>query len=334
MMSLLYASIVVVVLTCVEGTGRLQQSGLGVTESSRSLSKGRRRWIETLSWSPSAFLYHNFLTQEETENIVSIARPLMKRSTVVGFQGQAEENSIRTSYGTFISRLHDPIITDIEKRIASWTHLNISHQEDMQVLRYGVGQEYKSHFDSIAESSPRSATVILYLNDVDQGGETAFPDSNEWSTIPVDNQVLSKCAKGSVAVKPKHGDALLFFSLKSDLTMDDAALHRGCPVIKGVKWTATKWIHTAPFRPELLGQELVLPRFPDQCENYDEQCDEWSDAGECKNNPMFMIGDSFTLGSCRLACGECEVCRKGDDACMSRNREKAGFLPMIDDGTF
>ena len=75
----------------------------------------------------------------------------MKRSTVVGFQGQAEENSIRTSYGTFISRLHDPIITDIEKRIASWTHLNISHQEDMQVLRYGVGQEYKSHFDSIAE---------------------------------------------------------------------------------------------------------------------------------------------------------------------------------------
>jgi len=257
---------------------------------------------------------------------------MMKRSTVVGFQGQNEENSIRTSYGTFISRLHDPVITDIEERIATWTHLNVSHQEDMQVLRYGVGQEYQAHFDSLVETSPRLATVILYLNDVAQGGETAFPESDAWSTRPVNDEVLSKCAKGSVAVKPKRGDALLFFSLNSDQTMDDASLHAGCPVIEGVKWTATKWIHTAPFRPESLGEELVLPRFPDECANYDEECDAWSEAGECKNNPKFMLGDAFSVGSCRLACGECEVCRKGDDTCTSRNREKAGFLPILDDG--
>ena len=49
--------------------------------------------------------------------------------------------------------------------------------------------------------------------------------------------------------------ALLFFSLNLDGSSDDAALHTGCPILQGVKWTATKWIHTKPFRPELFGQE-------------------------------------------------------------------------------
>ena len=30
-------------------------------------------------------------------------------------------------------RLQDPVISDIEQRLATWTMLNISHQEDMQV---------------------------------------------------------------------------------------------------------------------------------------------------------------------------------------------------------
>ena len=38
------------------------------------------------------------------------------------------------------------------------------------------------------------------------------------------------------AVKPRKGDALLFWSLKPDhTTKDDASLHGGCPVLKGEK---------------------------------------------------------------------------------------------------
>lgn len=37
------------------------------------------------------------------------------------------------------------------------------------------------------------------------------------------------------------GDALLFYNLKPDGTQDVSSLHTGCPVLKGVKWTATKW---------------------------------------------------------------------------------------------
>lgn len=52
--------------------------------------------------------------------------------------------------------------------------------------------------------------------------------------------------------------ALLFYSLNLDGSNDQASLHTGCPIIQGVKWTATKWIHTKPFRPESLGQDAEV----------------------------------------------------------------------------
>jgi prolyl 4-hydroxylase len=48
-----------------------------------------------------------------------------------------------------------------------------------------------------------------------------------------------------------QGDALLFWSMRPDAQEEDpASMHTGCPVTKGVKWTATKWIHAKPFRRE------------------------------------------------------------------------------------
>ena len=35
----------------------------------------------------------------------------------------------------------------VEERIAKWVLLPVSHQESMQVLRYGPGQQYRPHWD-------------------------------------------------------------------------------------------------------------------------------------------------------------------------------------------
>lgn len=215
---------------------------------------------------------------------------------------------IRTSYGTFLARYETPMIGAIQERVAQWTKLNVSHQEDMQVLRYGIGQKYGAHYDSLGDDTPRVATVLLYLRDVEEGGETAFPMDSEWldESLPKRMGPFSECTKGSVAVKPKKGDALLFYSLKVDGTMDGASLHTGCPVIKGVKWTSTIWIHPAKFRPSMLGQPIRNSNVvPEECEDHEGLCVEWAAAGECKLNPSFMVGNSFTLGSCRLSCGQC-----------------------------
>uniref|UniRef100_A0A452YKB9 Prolyl 4-hydroxylase alpha subunit domain-containing protein n=1 Tax=Aegilops tauschii subsp. strangulata TaxID=200361 RepID=A0A452YKB9_AEGTS len=40
-------------------------------------------WTEVLSWEPRAFIYHNFLSKEECQYLISLAKPHMKKSTVV-----------------------------------------------------------------------------------------------------------------------------------------------------------------------------------------------------------------------------------------------------------
>ena len=42
--------------------------------------------------------------------------------------------------------------------------------------------------------------------------------------------------------QPRKGDALLFWSMHPNGTMDKHSLHGGCPVKKGEKWVMTKWI--------------------------------------------------------------------------------------------
>lgn len=114
----------------------------------------------------------------------------------------------------------------------------------MQILRYEHGQKYGAHYDSLG----RVCTVLVFLSTPEEGGETAFPkttDSDWADPAQLESTAgFSECAMGHVAAKPKKGDALLFYSLKPDgKTQDDLAMHTGCPLISGVKWTATIWMH-------------------------------------------------------------------------------------------
>ena len=116
-----------------------------------------------------------------------------------------------TLYKIFPRRFQDPIIERIERRIALFTQLPMSHQEDIQILRYTKGQKYGAHYDSAydtKESGPhhRKATFYMYLSDVEEGGETAFPKDSVWVDPAMGkaaDPTFSDCAKGHVAAKPK-----------------------------------------------------------------------------------------------------------------------------------
>ncbi|KXZ43534.1 hypothetical protein GPECTOR_88g477 [Gonium pectorale] len=247
----------------------------------------------------------------QAKHLIELAAPQMKRSTVVGAGGRSVEDSYRTSYGTFLKRYQDEIVERIENRVAAWTQIPVVHQEDTQVLRYGLGQQYKVHADTLRddEAGVRVATVLIYLNEPEAGGETAFPTS-QWvhpSLAQTHGANFSDCARGHVAFAPKRGDALLFWSIGPDGASEDVhASHTGCPVLGGVKWTATKWVHARPFRPtEMIasaGGGVVRPqpyvRDPGVCYDESSQCAEWAAAGDC-DKVGFLVYNASELAPFR-----------------------------------
>lgn len=306
-----------------------------------------QRWVETLSWHPRAFLFHNFLSPAETNQLIVEAAPSLKRSTVVGSdEDSSAVDEIRTSYGTFLDRLSSPVVELLEKKLANWTQMPIVHQEDVQILRYQYGQKYGAHYDSLG----RVCTVLVYLTDVEEGGETAFPKTTDanWADPQQASagEEYSECAQGHVAAKPKKGDALLFYSMKPDgKTTDPLAMHTGCPLLKGIKWTATIWMHPTPFRPDDFHRVYknkketgvhakLLPREDDPgvCIDVEEKCGEWAEEGECEKNSGFMTGrGTDSAGACRKSCKVCTVCADADLACYKKNRESAGYLHLVDE---
>ncbi len=64
----------------------------------------------------------------------------------------------------------------------------VDHGEGIQVLHYASGAEYRAHFDyfpveqtgsstHLATGGQRVATLVMYLNNVEQGGETFYPET-------------------------------------------------------------------------------------------------------------------------------------------------------------
>ncbi|KAL0708517.1 hypothetical protein Bca4012_074943 [Brassica carinata] len=262
--------------------------------------------VKQVSSKPRAFVYEGFLTDLECDHLISLARENLQRSAVAdNDNGDSQVSDVRTSSGTFISKGKDPIVSGIEDKLSTWTFLPKENGEDLQVLRYEHGQKYDAHFDyfhdkvNIARGGHRIATVLMYLSNVTKGGETVFPDAVESSRlkVSVNKDDLSDCAKKGIAVKPKKGDALLFFNLHQDATPDTLSLHGGCPVIEGEKWSATKWIHVDSF------DKIVT--HDGSCADVNESCERWAVLGECAKNPEYMVGTPELPGNCRRSCKAC-----------------------------
>nr|ACG34234.1 oxidoreductase [Zea mays]AEP37751.1 prolyl 4-hydroxylase 6 [Zea mays] len=263
--------------------------------------------VTQLSSRPRAFLYSGFLSDTECDHIVSLAKGSMEKSMVAdNDSGKSVASQARTSSGTFLAKREDEIVSAIEKRVAAWTFLPEENAESLQVLRYETGQKYDAHFDyfhdrnNLKLGGQRVATVLMYLTDVKKGGETVFPNA-EGSHLQYKDETWSECSRSGLAVKPKKGDALLFFNLHVNATADTGSLHGSCPVIEGEKWSATKWIHVRSFDnpPDV--------RTDAPCSDDKELCPRWAAIGECHRNPTYMVGTKDTLGFCRKSCGICDA---------------------------
>lgn len=174
---------------------------------------------------PLIVVLENVLSDEECDGLIELSKDKMNRSKI-GVTHVV--NEIRTSSSMFFEENEYDIITKIEKRISTIMNIPVEHGEGIQILKYTPGQEYKAHFDFFTSSSTaaknnRISTIILYLNDVEHGGETFFPKLN-------------------FSVSPRKGMAVYFEYFYNDKNLNELTLHGGAPVITGEKWVATQWM--------------------------------------------------------------------------------------------
>jgi len=177
----------------------------------------------------------------------------------------------------------DKIMHNLREKVIKLTNLPryiVEGGEPLQVLRYQPFGHYHAHFDGQdpkeypntkcchldLESQPyncrlcRLMTIIYYLNDVEGGGETAFPVADKKGYVEKDFRErrggdlynLSQfCHNASLVVKPKKGRAVMFYNHFLDDKgwlgdMDLYSLHGGCDITKGIKWMANNWITSPP----------------------------------------------------------------------------------------
>ena len=190
---------------------------------------------------PEIVLVDDFMADSECDELIGMAQHKLSPSTVVDLQsGGKILHEGRTSEGTHFQRNENPLIQRLELRISELLHFPIENGEGIQLLRYKIGGEYRPHFDFFPEQDPGSAvylsqggqrvsTLILYLNEVENGGETIFPDIH-------------------LNVIPRKGSALYFSYLNSFNQIDHLTLHGGAPVKSGEKWIATKWMRQNEYK--------------------------------------------------------------------------------------
>lgn len=179
-------------------------------------------------------------SKQECDHVINYMSTKVKRSTVIGSNGESDVTSnVRTSSSGWIKH-SDPLMHNfVRKFIYIGSQLSgfydMNNYEDISIVRYQPSQFYKEHYDSCSTKTRcgsgnrvyRVATLILYLNDNFEGGQTRFP-------------------KIDTNVEPKTGKLLYFYDTHRNGVEIDDSIHAGLPVASGEKWIATLWIKFNP----------------------------------------------------------------------------------------
>jgi prolyl 4-hydroxylase len=145
----------------------------------------------------------------------------------------------RSSEGMFFRPEETPFIARIEHRVAELMNRPLRNGEGFQLLHDHPGAGSAPHFDfltpgnaandaSLARSGRRVASLVIYLNDVERGGETVFPEIG-------------------LAVTPRQGHAVHFEHANGHGQVDLRSEHAAAPVEAGDKWGLATWMRERPF---------------------------------------------------------------------------------------
>jgi prolyl 4-hydroxylase len=145
--------------------------------------------VNVKSLPPWLVVFDNFITDDECEAMIQLGYKYeYQRSEDVGpqrFDGTHDSVIIanRTSENTWCSEFSgcrdQEIPSRILARMGKVMGIPPQNSEDLQLLKYEKGQFYRTHHDYIdnqidRQCGPRILSFLIYLNDVEAGGEFAL----------------------------------------------------------------------------------------------------------------------------------------------------------------
>lgn len=175
----------------------------------------------------------NFLTHEECDYIIKLSLNNLTPSKVYGGSDDNFDENTRKSNQCWLDDSNE-VIKNISDKIKNYTNTHKNNHEQLQVVQYPTGGFFNPHYDACdgepefckrlnSNHGPRLYTLLIYLNDDYEGGETNFPKINK-------------------SVKPQKGKAVLFKNVDENGSLIFESFHGGMPVKNGEKWIANKWI--------------------------------------------------------------------------------------------
>ena len=170
----------------------------------------------------------NFLSPIDCKLLIGVIEQDAKRASTVSGVSKKRTSSLST-----LRYLDHDFYLSIDKKLTLAMNLHPYQAETIQGQKYKIGEFYKPHWDSFTQTLPnyedfvvwqgqRTWTNMVYLNDVDEGGETNFPDLK-------------------IKVKPKKGMLLGWNNLNKDGKRNILTRHEALPPKSGKKYIITKW---------------------------------------------------------------------------------------------
>ena len=180
---------------------------------------------------PYIAILHNIVTEGEIDFMKRKSPAEFKRGTVFSDKKQKVSKIKISQTMKLPMKYMKKELFKLRGRLKALTRLNMRSFERIQVANYGTGGFYGFHVDIVehehdpefSSKNNRLVTMVMYLTDVEAGGQTCFP------TV-------------GVVAPPKRGNILLFRNLHRNGTGVNESTHTSCPVMVGEKWIAIQWV--------------------------------------------------------------------------------------------
>ena len=212
---------------------------------------------------PLVIYLDNYITAQERYYIQASAESMYEQSQVA--DADDDPNVYMTNATTRSSQsayfYDDPVTTCIRERSATFQgHIPVANIEDLQAVKYTVGDQFRQHVDWWADAAnPRVSTFFAYLGcDGEagagrcEGGATRFPElrdpgSDEWCDVVDCDGGGDDGGLGGVAFKPVAGNAIYWSNVYPDGEYHYGTTHAGMPIRKGRKVGLNIWSRKTEF---------------------------------------------------------------------------------------